>query len=69
MSEEIWTVEVTSVWHCSHPFEFDSEKEAEEFYDAAERGDLEEILKYGDIRPDHTAELYDYGAREIREGL
>lgn len=66
---EIWTVWLESEWRCSHPYEFESEEEAEEFFELAVNGDLAAVVDYGDFSPDHTAELIDFGANEMKRGI
>lgn len=55
---------VEAEWRTTHPIEFETEAEADEFRSrmwllgAGEK--LDAILEHGDITPDHTAELINW---------
>ena len=55
------TVEVEARWRSSHTFEFETEEEAEKFAEAVNEGDLDAIVKAGDVHSD-VAELVDFSA-------
>lgn len=57
----MFVVRVEATWKSGHTFEFDTEEEANEFRRAINAGDLNALVREGDVHSG-TAELTDFEA-------